>query len=87
MIDNDIKVLVYNMCTLLNARSRQVNGLQLLLSLMLVAQAINKQVSSYLKKISLDIDHFEFYLDHYFYNLNIHHVVSHEREGTYDKYT
>ena len=89
LIDNDIKVLVY-MCTLLNARSRQVNGLQLLLSLMLVARAINKQVSSYLKKISLDIDHFEFSLDHYFWiynNLNIHHVVIHEREGTYDKYT
>ena len=44
LIDNDIKVLV-SMCTLLNARSRQVNGLQLLLSLMLVARAINKQVS------------------------------------------
>ena len=43
---NDIKVLV-SMCTLLNARSRQVKGLQLLLSLMLVARAINKQVSYY----------------------------------------
>ena len=43
LIDN-IKVLV-SMCSLLNARSRQVNGLQFLLSLMLVALAINKQVS------------------------------------------
>lgn len=42
--NNDIKALV-SMCTLLNARSRQVKGLQLLLSLMLVARATNKQVS------------------------------------------
>ena len=44
LVNNDIKVLM-SMCTLLNARSRQVKGLQLLLSLMLVARAINKQVS------------------------------------------
>ena len=37
---NDLKVLM-SMCTLLNARSRQVKGLQLLLSLMLVARATN----------------------------------------------
>lgn len=46
LVDNDIKVLM-SVCTLLNARSRQVKGLQLLLGLMLVSRAINKQVSCY----------------------------------------
>ena len=43
LVDNDIKVLM-SVCTLLNAHSRQVKELQLLLRLMLVSRAINKQV-------------------------------------------
>lgn len=37
---------IYSLCTLLNARSNRVNGLQLLLSMMLIARSTNKQAIS-----------------------------------------
>ena len=46
---NEIKVLV-SLCTLLNARSSRTIGLQLFLSLMLVARGTAKQVTKYLHK-------------------------------------
>ena len=45
VVPNEIKVLV-SLCTLLNARSSRTTGLQLFLSLMLVARGTAKQVSS-----------------------------------------
>lgn len=45
-----------SLCTLLNARSNRVNGLQLLLSMMLIARSTNKQVISLsLKECTLNI--------------------------------
>ena len=43
VVPNEIKVLV-SLCTLLNARSSRTTGLQLFLSLMLVARGTAKQV-------------------------------------------
>ena len=43
VVPNDIKALV-SICTLLNCRSQRSKGLQLFLSLMLVARGVNKQV-------------------------------------------
>ena len=37
---------IMSLCTMLNARSQKVNGMQLLLSLMLIARATSKQVST-----------------------------------------
>ena len=39
---------IMSLCTVLNARSQKVNGMQLLLSLMLIARATSKQVSTML---------------------------------------
>ena len=49
VVPNEIKVLV-SLCTLLNARSSRTTGLQLFLSLMLVARGTAKQVTKYLHK-------------------------------------
>ena len=43
LTQNEIKALV-SLCILANARSRQTKGLQLFISLMLIARAVNKQV-------------------------------------------
>ena len=43
LTQNEIKTLV-SLCVLANARSRQTKGLQLFISLMLIARAVNKQV-------------------------------------------
>ena len=43
LTQNEIKALV-SLCVLANARSRQTKGLQLFISLMLTARAVNKQV-------------------------------------------
>ena len=45
--------VVMSLCTLLNARSQRVKGLQLLISFMLVARATSKQVSKYISKTLL----------------------------------
>ena len=37
---------IMSLCTIMNARSQRVNGLQLLLSFMLIARATSKQVST-----------------------------------------
>lgn len=42
--NEDIKVLT-SLCTLTNARSRRSKGVQLFLSIMLIARSVNKQVS------------------------------------------
>ena len=43
LTQNEIKALV-SLCVLANARSRQTKGLQLFISIMLIAHAVNKQV-------------------------------------------
>lgn len=43
LTQNEIKALV-SLCVLANARSRQTKGLQLFISIMLIARAVNKQV-------------------------------------------
>ena len=43
LTQNEIKALV-SLCILANARSRQAKGVQLFLSIMLIARAVNKQV-------------------------------------------
>ena len=54
LIDNDIKVLV-SMCSSLNARSRQMNGLQLLLSLTPDAGGSSNKQTSKLQYMALTI--------------------------------
>ena len=44
LTQNEIKAFV-SLCILANARSRQTKGVQLFLSIMLIARAVNKQVS------------------------------------------
>ena len=46
---------VTSLCTLLNARSRRIKGLQLLLSMMLIARSTSKQVWIYNARDSLSI--------------------------------
>ena len=45
-ISAEQRKIIMSLCTIMNARSQRVNGLQLLLSFMLIARATSKQVST-----------------------------------------
>jgi cob(I)alamin adenosyltransferase len=48
LTQNELKALM-SLCVLANARSRQTKGVQLFISLMLIARAVNKQVHNSIK--------------------------------------
>ena len=52
--DEELKAVIA-LCTLLNARSARVKGLQLMVSLMLVARATSRQVHMYIRLICLPV--------------------------------